>query len=362
MAIGNLQFSQGLEITSGVDLLDNSNTFIEEFGNNFQPKGSNVRRTTRMLIQGTAKINVSKAINWNNQRFRPYITLTDMFTGETQKWNLGVYLPDVPKRTAFQSPQIYAVQCYDVLTVVNVPHGVSYTVDTGDNYLDTVATLLDSVGEPYAINQASASATLPKPMTWPLDQQNTTLKIINDLLHAIGYVNLYSDRDGKLTTEHYGSPHHSAIAATYSSSTSALSFLREKVDLFEIPNKWIFIRDHPDLTTPVEGTGIYTVTNQSDGLASIDSRGRTITKVQRFTVDSQASLVVNGDWQVTLDKYPLAKIVMSSSPNPDHWQSDIVTLDIPELGITTAGRYRQLSWLIPLDGALMQHEYELGVL
>lgn len=361
MAIGNLQFSQGLKVTAGVDLLDDQNVFIEELAEHFQPKGSNVRRTNIMLIHGTARINTTKAINWNNQRFRPHITLEDLFTGETQKWNLGVYLPDVPKRTAFDAPQVYAVDCFDVLSVVNTPYGTSYTVSAGAGYVATVETLLTVVGEPFSIHQESAALTLDEDRTWPLDQQNTTLKIINDLLHAIGYVNLYSDRDGRLTSEHYASPTHSPIIAAYNTSNAAIEFLREKVDMFDVPNKWIFIRDDPDLTTPTEGNGIYTVTNQSDGLGSIDSRGRTIIDVQRMDVADQASLVVNGDWRVLISMKPLTKIVLSTSPNPDHWHEEVFTIDAPELGLTTLNHFVEVSWILPLDGGLQTREAELGV-
>jgi len=352
--------SKGLKVTAGLDLLDSDNTFIEEFGDNFQPKGSSVRRSTIMTLNGTAKLNVTKPVNWENQRLRPHITLEDLETSTTQKWNLGVYLPEVPKRTAAQTPQLYTVGCYDVLSVLNVPYGKSHTVTAGTSYVTAATALLDASGEPYSMDQVYASVTLAEDRTWPIDQQNTTLKIINDLINPLGYINLYSDRDGRLTARNWGSPGHSPLVATYDTTSSSISFLREKVDLFNVPNKWVFIRDDPELSTPSEGAGIYTTVNQSDGVSSIDSRHRTITKVERIDASSQSALVALGDQIVDEDMRPIQKLIMTTAPNPDHWHDSVFAVNAPELGLTGTERFVQISWNMPLDGDLMTHDAKKG--
>jgi hypothetical protein len=355
-------FSEGLRVTSGVDLLDSDNNFIKEIGANFKPEGSSVRRTSIMTLHGTAKLNIAEKLNWENQRLRPWIVLEDLYTDESERWNLGVYLPEVPKRTAMDDPQVYAVDCYDVLSVLNVPHGVSYSVSAGTSYVTAATALLTAVGEPFSMDQTYASVTLDEDRTWPIDQQNTTLKIINDLINPLGYIDLYSDRDGILTAVNWSSPGHAARVTAYSTSTAEINFLREKVDLFNVPNKWVFIRDDPNLTSPTEGAGIYTVTNQSDGVSSIDSRHRTITKVERIDAASQSALVTKGDAIVDEDTRPIQKLVMTTSPNPKHWHESVFSVDAPEVALTGAERFVEISWVLPLDGGLMTHDAKKGYL
>jgi len=352
--------SEGLKVTAGLDLLDSDLNFIEELGDNFQPQGSSVRRSSIMTLNGTAKLNITKAINWENQRLRPHMTLEDLETGESTKWYMGVYLPEVPKRTAMEVPQVYAVGCYDVLSVLNVPHGKSHTVSAGTSYVTAATALLDASGELYDMDQIYASVTLDEDRTWPIDQQNTTLKIINDLIEPLGYVKLHSSRYGRLIARNWGSPGHSELVATYYTSASSINFLREKVDLFDVPNKWVFIRDDPELDTPSEGAGIYTTVNQSDGVSSIDSRHRTITKVERIDASSQSALIALGDQIVDEDMRPIQKVVLTTSPNPVHWHESVFAINSPEVGLTGAERFVEISWNMPLDGGLMTHDAKKG--
>ena len=75
---------------------------------------------------------------------------------------------------------------------------------------------------------------------------------------------------------------------------------------------------------PSEGDGLYTVTNQSDGITSVDSRGRTITRIENIrTAYSQTELEIIGDRQVVGDQRVRTSVSMSSGPNPFHFHYEV---------------------------------------
>lgn len=358
MAQADVIRSSSLTVVVGAELLDSSDAFIQDISDEFV--GGVVSRDSTATIHGAATFELLTEIDWQNQRIKPYITLTDDLTGESYTYSLGVYLPETPKRLVGESPAVFQVEAYDKLIILDTPYGATYRVAAASSYITTVEGLLDGLSLSHNIDQTAVATTTPSDLVWELDEKNTYLHIINDLLTAIGYRELYVDRDGVFVSEPWTSPSVRTPIFTYDTgatdSVVLVGGLEEETDLFPIPNKWVFVLNNPDpaLSLPTEGAGIYTVTNQSDGPTSIDARGRTKTKVVRLDAANHATLVAQGDRIVEEDKQPVTEVVLRSALNPLHWHDEVVTVTAPEVGLASV-LFSELSWGMELPGGPMTH-------
>lgn len=353
--------SLNLAVEVGADLLDSNDAFIQDISEWLVPKGSDVEHNSDGNIHGSCRLVLSEALLWESQRVRPHMTLTDQITGESYKWNLGVYLLETPSRTTGLTPMHYTVDGLDKLVVLDTPYGATYSVDAGAVVLSAVEALIDATpgAGAHAIEQDAATQVTAVSYLWLLDSKNTTLQIINDLLALIGYRPLYVDRNGTFRSGPLRLPSELAATASYdtTSDTTSVSEKSEyEEDIHNVPNKWVFVRDHPDPdeTLPSEGDGIYTVVNQSDGPTSIDSRGRVVSSIHRLDAADHAALVTQGDQIVAETKLPAASLQMTTTPDPRLWHGDVVTLTDSALGFSGA-RFVYGKWKLPLDGGNMGH-------
>lgn len=348
--------SSSLVFSAGLELLDSTDTLIKDISDDFL--GGSVSHNNTSRIHGSAKLRIAAPYNWNNQRLRPYVTLTDSVSGDSYRWDLGIYLPETPRRSIGLTPAIFDIEAYGKLIILDTPYGSTYRVAAGAGYIATIETILSSLGLSSTLDQTAAASTLPAERIWPLDEKVTYLSIINDLLAAIGYNPLYADRSGAYRSEPYVAPSGRSPIFTYSTSADdsvvVLGGLEEESDLFDIPNVWVFVNNDPTLTLPTEGNGIYTVTNQSSGITSIDGRGRTKRRIVRLDAADQAALVSQGDRIVQEDKQPSSHVKLRSSPNPTHWHDDLVTVTAPEISLSGT-KFVELGWTLPLDGSPMEH-------
>lgn len=363
MTTATLIASAALEVTFGCDLLDSSDQLVEDISDSLRLDGSSISRNMNANIHGTCILNISEEFSWHSQRVRPWVTLVDQRTGETQKWNLGVYLCETPARVAGESPQTFYLEGYDKLVLLQSPVGSTYTVAAGTSYVTAVGDVLTAAGISGYIIDTSSAATVADEKVWPLHEDNTWLRVVNDLLGAIGYRAIYVDRDGVFRSEAYVAPSGRTPVWAYD-STAANTIVEDGLltesDLWQIPNRWVFYRDDPNITLPSEGAGIYTVVNQSDGPTSIDQRGRTITRVVPLDVANQTALVTRGSSIVEQDRQPLVHLDFSTSVNPLHWHGESFTMTSPELGLT-ADVFSEQEWSIRFDG-VMRHKGRKAVI
>jgi hypothetical protein len=341
-----------LEVLPGLDLLDVDGVFIQDISDSFE--SGVIEHRNSATIHGTARLVVNSAYNWHNQRLRPWITLRDPINDESHTWYLGVYLPETPTRQAGTTPTTYHLSCYDQLQILDTPHGASYSVVTTDTYIDEVETLLDAAGINHSIDQTEAAATIAAAQAWPIDQSTTTLGIINELLAAVGYVGLYMDRTGTARSEPWIDPALRSTVWTYDAAAdgTTIEAINTDQDLFEVPNRWVFVNQNDD--TPSAGSGLYTVVNQSDGVASTDSRGRTISKIVRVDAADQTALETIGDAVVINDRLPTLRVELTSGPVPLHWHETTLSVTAATVGLTGAALAEE-SWRFDLLSGRMVH-------
>lgn len=347
--------SDWLTVDAGCVLLDADDVFIEDISDDLIVNGSAVSRGIYRTVHGSCRLNLSRDIQWGSQRLQPYLLLSS--DGVTfYRWNLGVFLPSTPVRDVFESPAVWSVDGFDKLDVLNTPHGRSHSIDVGEPILANVEALIVAAGESkVAIDQTSADVTATTPRAFTLLDDWMTLGIANEALSSLGYRALYVDRDGWYRSEPYRAPVDLPKVWTYSASSPSTTVGERRTvtaDYYDAANQIVGVNDDASLTIPVEGNGIRTVTNQSDGLTSVDARGgRIIRRVVRGTYTSQASLMTAVDSALDTEKRVANFLDFTTSPNPVHGHFDVIDYIDPEAG---GGRFVVTDWSLPLDGGDMQ--------
>ena len=348
-----------VEVTPGLELLDTDDNLVEDISGDLLTGA--VSRQNYADIHGTCRLSISRQLEWGRQRLRPYMIVEG--DGVSARFNLGVFLPSTPTRTVGESPETYEVEGYDKLSILQTPIGRGWRISDGTSYLTAVRDLIDDAGETKVKLDPTSTATLPYDRAFPLDENTTYLSAINELLAAVNYRGLWVDWDGYFRSEPYIAPASRAPEWTYDSDderTIVGEFRSEETDLFDVPNVWVFYITTalPGGALPVEGNGIYTVTNQSDGPASIDGRGgQAKRRVMGLDVPNHAALVARGDAIVAQDKQPTSKITLTTGPMPLVWHFDVALLRDEALPPSPRKLLSQ-GWTLPLDGSDMSQEFK----
>lgn len=340
----------GVRISSGLELINRSLVWQEDLSDDL--KGGSVSRNSYASLHGTCTLGLSRRLDWGAAIVRPYYQMTDGVT--TARFRLGAYFVAAPVHDPEESPPTYEVTGYDILEGLDDPVGDAYSVAAGEGYLARVETILMQRGyTAYIIDQEAAAKVLPVPRAWAFDDNLTWLTIINDLLAAIGYAGIWSDWDGRLRCEPYQPPRQRSPEWYYDVDIAdTLLTAKRKVsyDFDRAPNRWVFYRTNDtDGPAPVEGAGMYTYINQSQGDTSVDARGdRTITRPVGLEVADQASLVARAQITIDADMTVPTTVELDIAPMPLHWHFDLITVNDPGIGPTVDALVT--SWTLPLGG------------
>ena len=185
-------------LSFGLDLLDSAGAFVADITTDLVGDGSTVARRADNTIHGTCQLVIARQLLWGSARVRPWVEVSA--EGETTtRWNLGVYALMTPARNAGEVPETFTVTGYDLLSHLNTPYGSTFAAAVSAVPLTLIATMLTAAGITNAIDQTAIAEVLPTGSlgVYPIAQENTTLKIINDLLARVGYGPLWMDRDGR---------------------------------------------------------------------------------------------------------------------------------------------------------------------
>jgi hypothetical protein len=343
---------------AGCDLLDADDGFVEDISGDLVAAGSSVGRGIYRTLHGSCRLNLSRELSWGSARLRPYMLVSA--DGGTSTWfrqNLGVYLPSTPEREIGPIPAIWEVSAFDKLDILNTPHGSTYSVASGGGIIAAVESLITGAGEAkVAIDQTAVAVTAPAELVFPLADDATTLQIVNELLDAVGMRALQVDREGWFRSIPYRSPTNLPVVWTYNadSATTTVSESRTSIsDYYQAANEIVGINDDPSNDIPTDGDGLYTLSNQSDGLTSIDGRGgRTIRRIVRGTYASQGALETAVLKVLDAESRVARLFELSVSPNPVHGHFDVVSF--VDSSVPVSGRMLVTDWEMPLDGSDMR--------
>lgn len=342
--------------SAGLELLNNDLTVQEDLTDDFA--GGSVGRKSYANIHGTASFDIARELDWGRAIVRPYVTLIGAVEA---RFNLGAYYTSTPSRVVESDPLVFDVTGYDILSLLDDTVGDAYAVAAGDTYLGAVEDILLGRGVGgYVIDQTAIASVLPAGKVWARDNKTTWLIVVNDLLAAIGYAGIFSDWDGKLRVQPYQTPLARPAEWTYTVNVneSMMGLRREFInDFYDAPNRWVFVRSNLiEGTTPVEGDGVYTFTNDTNGPTSIEARGgRVITLSESLDVADQAALVAAAQVRIDADLRLSTKLKVTTFPNPLSWHFDRLLVDDPAMG--TPLDVLGTAWELNLDGSDMAHEF-----
>lgn len=339
-------------VKSGLELLDPSNNFISDISTDL--RSGTVERNCNADVHGTIKLQVSRTLAWGKDRVRPYMMLTDGII--SARFNLGVFVLTTPDTVRGKTPATYDVVGYDLLHLLQDGPDDAYFVAAGTTYLTAIQNVLTTsgVGATVQLDGTKQTTVLDQPMVWMITVNTATswLRIINDLLGAIDYRNLWADQDGIFRSSPFIAPAIRAVEWVFNSANDKTNIVGPdrtlSSDVWAARNSWKFVRKQMT-TKPIVGNGIYIVTNPSTGRTSIAALGRTVrAPVQWLDAADQASLVSQGDRMVAENQAISRIFSMTTGPFPIAGHFDVVELrdegEVDKCQVT--------SWSVPLDGSL----------
>lgn len=304
-------------------------------------------------IKCTAKFEIldSAGVDWLNDRIKPWARLR-MQDGGWAEWPLGMFLLTTMPRAADSSGVVTrSIEAYDLAQILADDRVTDrYEVAAGANVIAEVRDLLDSAGI-AAQNLTGSSKELPGARSW--DPGTSKLQIINDLLHAIAYDDLWFDENGTAVAAPYVSPVWRASAYTYQDDDQSVMFpeVEQSLDLWNVPNKWVRYVSESDVAVM---RSEYTNANP-DSPTSTVSRGRTIVDVESVDAVDQGTL----DALVAQEAFEASQVYevvqLTTAIMPMHSHRDVITLAYSTMEIS-ATKYEEIAWAFELRaGATMKH-------
>lgn len=296
-------------------------------------------------IHRTCRVVVSRVLDWGKARIRLSMTLTSPSGSFTAP--LGVFVLSTPVTVAGELPSTFQVDGFDLLEVLDQPYGSTFVAEAGTGYLANARSLVEAAGLSVSFVDEQDDRMLSQDRVWPIDEQTTTLGIVNELLSAVGFRRLNVGPEGVARSQPYRPPADRGVEWTYDAGSDDTSVGEQRTatfDFFDAPNRLVAVSDDPETDLdPV------VLENQDDGPTSIAGRGRTITAVRSFEAADAAALEAQATEEFDLLSKVAEEFEVSVSPNPLHGFRDVVRLVDPELGVSRKAMVR--SWTLPLDGS-----------
>lgn len=234
-----------------------------------------------------------KPIDWLRARIRPVARIT----GIDRDIPCGIWIPAAPTSTWSAAGSTYEVELLDKASILDSDIWVdgdgepgTFAAEAGATVVQIVRDLIASTGESVASIEDDPT-TLNEAMVW--EAGTPLLEMINDLLDAAGFDQLWCDMHGQFQVAKYvppsqRSPMYEALAPFEHGPTSLMSpdFSIDR-DIYSVPNRYIGITQG-DGWSPA----LVSVATNTDPASpfSYDSRGRWITTVDTDVeaVDQQA--------------------------------------------------------------------------
>lgn len=156
-----------------------------------------------------------QTINYSSDRVRVWWEVDGV-----ESWPLGVYVLAAPTTNYTGADATRSVALIDKLTVIRDSKLVrTLQVAKGANIVAAAVARLVNIGE-TRIAATESTKTLTNAMTW--DPGTSRLQVVNDLLAAAGYANLWVDATGLLRIEPYVDPSERPIAFTFEEGESSI--------------------------------------------------------------------------------------------------------------------------------------------
>lgn len=213
-----------------VDLLDRDDNLVAPFG---RCEGGSLDWSISRAIQGGGSLDVANPpdnIDWLTARLR--ITHHD---GQRHT-PMGVWLPTWPEWTHDGATRKANIQVLDKTALLAREIGTRLQVEAGTVVTERVSDIIHNRGE-EALALTHSGKVLRSTITW--EPKDTWLKVVNDMLDAIGYGALWADGNGWFRAEPWLPPAARPLRATYGGEDTDYRVLRQYKDaanLADTPN------------------------------------------------------------------------------------------------------------------------------
>jgi hypothetical protein len=318
-----------------------------DISESFDPDGSTLEAGSYRTIHRTCTVGLSRQLDWGKDRIRLRMSLTSR--AGTFEVVLGVFVLSTPATVAGEDPRTFTVEGYDLLEFLNRPHGETFVATAGSGYLANARTLIEAAGLSVSFVDETSDQTVGTARIWPIDEQTTTLNIVNDLLAAVGFRGLHMTRDGVATSEPYQAPADRGVEWEYDATVDATTVGETRTaifDFFDAPNRLVAICDDPETTIPP-----VVLNNVDEGVTSQTARGRVIPAVLRFEAANATALAARAREAFDRMSRVAEEFTVTVGPNPAHFLHDIVRFADPDLNVNRKCVVR--SFKLPLDGGDM---------
>ena len=204
----DLLLSNALYGVPKIELIDFDGDLVEDVSDRFIVEGSYIRRDSTRRIDGTARFNFAdvEGFDFGRNLLRVSLTLTDRAgRAGSRLWRLGNWVMQPPD-IALEA-RVIQVDALDTVSLLSTRLEAEISITPGTNISSAITSVLrahgirglsgvvDEQGDPLEIGRelsTYANANVTDNITY--------LDFINSLLQAVGYVGMFTDRFGRLSS------------------------------------------------------------------------------------------------------------------------------------------------------------------
>lgn len=237
-----------------------------------------------------------QGINYSSDRFRPWWVVNG------QEWPLGVFVLAAPTTGYQDSVTSRSITLIDKLTVIKeAVLTTTLQVAAGSNIIAAVVAQIQAAGE-TRMSVTESVAVLTNAMTF--DPGTSRLQVINELLVAAGYANLWTDRYGLFRVEPYVTPAKRPVQWVFAEGDTAIHSpaWEYELDLWSASNTVVMTSQ---ATTAGDVYLASAVDNNPDSPTSTVSMGRVLNPIVQENVEASS--------QADLEAQALRKLLDSSN-------------------------------------------------
>ena len=317
-------------------------------------------------------------VNLYTERIRPVMVIDGL-----PEIPLGVYVITASPEKWRGTGREWPLELHEKTTVLEQDSiEVSFTAGTTESVLDIIQSVIEAGGETITVD-GSDTRTLPKSLVWAAG--TTRIRIVNDLLDAIGYDSLWMDGQGNFRATQYVRPADRSTRYSMLNDADGDQLQRELVDgdesiyspewtrdrdTYKVPNKVIAVAAGTGDDVPLTGTA----TNENpDSPFSFTARGRWVTRVLE-SVDvpdlsgevnpaaaTVAFLEARAEQTLIAASSVQATVEVSTLPIPLELR-DIVTFASTPAGIESRHTVQSVEIKLSFDGMMRLNMREVSAL
>lgn len=270
--------------------LENDQYKLKEYCTNNVLNGSIDFNFTRDIIN-TCNLTIKddSNINYLTDQIRIFYTIN--YDGTIYEFPLGTYMLLSPTKFSDGKLVNRSIFCYDRLYALSqdkITSSITYT--EGTNVIDTITSLLDSIGSWVKYNIPSSTLTLNEDMTYEIGRSK--LFIINSLLNTINYEKIFCDGNGTYNAIPWSSEQRIVYEFEDNEDSIYESNIYSVVNYANIYNSVVVVANQLEADSePLVGTRTFEDEGLTNHPLSITSLGRTI--VQTFNSEAISQTYVD---------------------------------------------------------------------